>query len=275
MLPSPDALFGTFATLCDAADSETRPRFRRGTAVENKDRFGFDPVTEADRAAERALRREIARQFPSHGILGEEEGETVGEDAIRWVLDPVDGTRAFMSGIPVFTTLIGLEVEGHPYAGAISQAFTEERWIGIVGHGALYQRGAKAPPQTVAPSDCQTLADARFLVTDPRNKGGYLSASEAAAIDALSHDCRVSRFGLDAYGFALVAMGEMDLAVEAALNWYDIAAPAALVTAAGGRAVTWTGDPVTPAFPGGRVILAATPALADAAVARLSDVPGA
>lgn len=263
-----------FDRLSRLAAAETLPRFRAGTAITDKGAekgAAFDPVTDADREAERVMRDAIGEAFPDHGILGEEHGEKPGNGPWRWVIDPVDGTRAFVSGVPMWTTLVGLERDGVPVAGMISQAYLGEDWVGVPGIGTTYRRG-DSQPQAVRASGETRLDRARITVTDIRD-GEYLSSGEAAAILDLTRSCRLCRMGTDAYGFALVASGAIDLAVEAALNWYDIAAVVPVVEGAGGIACTWQGEPITTAFPGGRIILAATQALADQAVERLKDIP--
>lgn len=260
--------------LCAIAAEKTQAPFRIGTPVDDKGAASgasFDPVTAADREAERALRDAIAHRFPRHGILGEEEGLTPGTAPYRWILDPVDGTRAFICGVPVWTTLIGLERDGVPVGGVISQPFLNEHWIAAPGARAVlhHRNGSKAPAR---PSACTRLAEARVAVTDLRTSE-YFTDAETTAIGALLEGCRVTRFGLDAYGFALVASGHMDLAVEAGCHWWDVAGPAAVVRGAGGIACDWQGDPLREGFGRGRMIFAATADLAAEAVARLRDVP--
>lgn len=259
--------------LAGIAAAETLSRFRTDIAVIDKGVLGggsFDPVTAADREAERMLMQAIEEAFPDHAILGEEHGEKKGTAPWRWVIDPVDGTRAFVCGVPVWTTLIGLEENGTPRGGVISQPFTDEHWICPPGETTTYERGGVVVPARVSGED--NLANARIMVTDSR-PGEYLDDAEAEVILDLTRSCRLCRQGLDAYGFGLLASGHFDLVVESALNWYDIAAVLPVIEGAGGVACTWTGTPITQEFERGRVILAASQALADAAVALLQDVP--
>ena len=253
--------------LADAAARETLPRFRAGLAADDKDAgegaADFDPVTEADRQAERAMRAVIAEAAPGHGVLGEELAETAGDGPYRWVLDPVDGTRAFVCGVPVWTTLIGLERDGAPMLGVIDQPVTGERWWGGEGVPAMLRRGGEEAPART--SGCEALAEARLMVTDLRHApGAYLSADQVERIGAVSARCRLTRQGLDSYAFGLVASGHMDLVIEAGLGWHDLAAVLPVIEAAGGAATDWSGARPCQGWDGTAVI-AASPALAGAA----------
>lgn len=269
--PPLDDLFAVAADLADVARAETLPRFRTGAPADDKNTGGdFDPVTDADREAERAIRVRLADLRPHDGVLGEEFPELAGTSGYRWVLDPVDGTRAFVCGLPSWTTLIGLEKDGLPVLGLIDQPFTDERWIGGAGR-AVYRRGDdETAVGTVARVD---LPEARVACTDPRAEG-YFSADEAAAFAALAAKARVARFGFDAYAFAMVAMGELDVVVDAGLKPWDAVAPIALIEAAGGVVTDWRGE----AFgtrPGGRIVASANAALHAEALALLSAAPDA
>lgn len=269
-MPAPDlSEFAAFAArLADAARSETLPRFRAGAPVFNKSDRLFDPVTDADREAESVLRKLIKAAYPEHGVLGEEFGAFAPEAEWRWVLDPVDGTRAFISGVASWTTLIALEWRKTPALGVIDQPFTDERWTGFGGE-TLYSRAGRDRPCRA--SGVETLAEARISTTDPRGAGGYFTAEEAAAFLAVAEACRLARFSLDAYGYALVASGEIDLVIEAGLNHHDIAALIPVVEGAGGVITDWRGGP--PGEDGrGRVLAAASPALHAAALEILSKV---
>jgi len=256
-------LFGFADELAAAAAEQTLSRFRQGSAITNKDQGGFDPVTEGDREAERSLRQRIEERFPDHGIKGEEFPEKPGDSAWRWVLDPIDGTRAFICGVPVWTTLIGLEHEGEPVFGIIDQPFLEERWVGYSGADSaptLQVDGLVAE----GTSGCTDLADARMMVTDMR-AGEYFSDAEARAVAVLGQKVKLTRQGLDSYGFGLVASGQMDLVVEAGLHWHDIAAVIPVIRAAGGTITDWDGAPLKATDGTLHVIVAATPGLASAA----------
>jgi myo-inositol-1(or 4)-monophosphatase len=254
--------------LADAARLETLPRFRAQAEVHNKAGALFDPVTDADREAERALRRLIGAMFPKHGVIGEEFGKENESAEWRWVLDPVDGTRAFICGVASWATLIAAEQNGAPALGLIDQPFTDERWIGRRGAACAYVRaGARRICRT---SGLETLSRARIVTTDPR-KEGYFTRDEADAFNAVAAKSRVARFSLDAYAYGLLALGEVDLVMEASLNHHDYAALIPVVEGAGGVITNWRGGP-----PGtddrGRVIAAASPALHRSAIEALAEI---
>lgn len=262
-----NALLAFAHDLADAAAQETLPRFRAGTSVTNKLTEGFDPVTEADKKAEQVIRSLIEERFPDHGISGEEFGNKKGDGLHRWVIDPVDGTRAFICGIPVWTTLIALEEDNIPILGVIDQPFLKERWVGY-SRGDNHTLDVTEPlgPQT---SGCEAIGDARLMVTDMR-AGEYLSEAEAEAVARVANECRVTRQGLDNYGVGLVASGELDLVVEAGLHWHDIAAAVPIVEAAGGTVTDWQGGPLRDTQHSVQAIVAATTPLAEAASRILS-----
>ena len=254
--------------LADAAAAETLPRFRTGLAADDKDggpgAADYDPVTEADREAERSMRAVLADLAPAHGVLGEEFPETPGDGTHRWVLDPVDGTRAFVCGVPVWTTLIGMERDGAPVLGVIDQPVTGERWWGAEGLPAM-TRGRDGVSVRARASKCEALAEARLMVTDLRAApGAYLTEDQAARLNALSARCRLTRQGLDSYAFGLVASGHMDLVCEAGLGWHDIAAAIPVIEAAGGVVTDWSGAPPRQGWDS-TMVAAATPALAEGA----------
>ncbi len=272
MAPRPNELptFRNFAErLADAAASEILPRFRNGTDVANKAGIWFDPVTDADREAERAMRRMIAAAYPDHGVLGEEFGEERADAALRWVLDPIDGTRAYVCGVPTWVTLIALEAAREPVLGLIDQSFTGERWIGD-REGAVYTRGAVRRP--CAASSVRTIESARLSTTDPR-RTAYFTVQEARAFERVSERARLARFSLDAYAYALLASGEIDLVIEAGLKRHDFAALAPIVEGAGGLITNWSGGPFDEGGRG-RVLAAATPELHVAAIDLLGEDGG-
>ncbi|NDW04603.1 histidinol-phosphatase [Jiella pacifica] len=253
-MDEPDATF--LLQLADAADRETLPRFRAGGGIDNKLSGGdFDPVTEADRAAERAIRKLIGAHFPDHAIVGEEYGETGGGDR-RWIIDPIDGTRAFITGIPVWGTLIGHYDAGRAKMGIMSQPFTGERFFAD-GRGSFLKRGdGEARP--IAVRKTETIADATLFTTSPRLFSGDL----LGRFEALEGAARLTRFGTDCYAFAMLAAGHVDLVVEGGLKPYDIAALIPLIEQAGGIVTTFAGDRPEQ---GGDILAAATPALHEAA----------
>ena len=260
-----DVLTAFAHELADAARGETLPRFRSTLAVDNKVAADFDPVTDADREAERVIRALIEQRYPVHGVLGEEHGEHLPEAPLRWVLDPVDGTRSFICGAPTWTTLIALECEREPVLGVIEQPYIGERWIGT-GERAWLHRGGSV--QDIATSGCERLAEAIISTTDPRAIG-YFSEAEEAAFARLAAACRLARFSMDAYAYALLATGQIDLVVEAGLKHYDYAALAPVIRGAGGVITDWQGEGFD-ADAGGHTVAAATPQLHAEALAMLA-----
>jgi inositol-phosphate phosphatase/L-galactose 1-phosphate phosphatase/histidinol-phosphatase len=239
--------------LADAARAETLPRWRTGCAAVDKNEGGtWDPVTEADREAERAMRRLIEAEFPEHGIQGEEFGEKPGQGRWSWSLDPIDGTRSFVCGLPSWTTLIALLEDGRPILGIIDAPALDERYAG--------------PADAHVTSGCTALAEARLSTTDPH----LFSGSDAQAWDRVRQRVRTTRYGLDAYGYARVAAGSLDLVIEAGLKPHDYNALIPVVRAAGGAIGDWHGGED---FSPGRVVAAATLELYRAAVEALHPVP--
>lgn len=262
-----DELARFAARLADAARQETLPRFRAGAEIFNKAQGAFDPVTEADREAERRLREMIREVYPGHGIIGEEFGAEVVGAEWRWVLDPVDGTRAFVCGIASWATLVALERSARPIIGVIDQPFTDERWIGAAGRTTYARGGASAPCRT---SGVTRLCEARVSTTDPRGTG-YFSDEEAAAFASIAEEARFVRFSLDAYAYGLLALGELDLVIEASLKHHDFAALIPVIEGAGGVVTDWRGAAPGEAG-GGRLVAAATPELHAAALERLGGL---
>ncbi len=255
--------------LADAARIESLARFRTGAAVVNKAGASFDPVTDADREAERVLRALIEEAYPQHGILGEEfgakAGAAPGEDKWRWVIDPVDGTRAFMCGTTSWTTLIALESAGAPVLGVIDQPFTDERWINAGGRTRYMHGGESRDVQT---SGLDDIAKARVSTTDPLSTG-YFTDGEAAAFARVAKAAQVARYSLDAYAYGLLSMGEIDLVIESGLQRYDYAALVPVIEGAGGVVTNWRGE-APGADERGELIAAATPALHAAALELLA-----
>ncbi|MEZ5999556.1 histidinol-phosphatase [Hyphomonas sp.] len=248
--------------LADAAWSAIRPHFRALSAIDNKAGAGqsYDPVTEADRAAEKAMRDIIARERPHHGITGEEFGESPSSSGWRWVLDPVDGTRAFVAGLPVWTTLISLvDPMGFPLIGVIDQPVLSERYIGWPGGAALQTPGGRSPLNV---TDIPSLSEAVISTTDPY----MLKGLEQEAWASLRGASRLARYGLDAYAYARLAGGTIHLVAESGLKAWDVAALIPVITGAGGHATDWTG---APASLGGQVLCTASDAVMDQALALL------
>ncbi len=253
------AEFTAFAHgLADASGAAIAPLFRR-TAVDDKSGGGiFDPVTEADRAAERKLREMILAAYPGHGIVGEEYGTHNPQAAYCWVIDPIDGTRAFIAGLPVWGTLIGLIGHGRPMIGVMDQPFTRERFWSD-GAGAFYRHG-DAPAQRMTTRACARLEDAVLACTTP---GMFRTDDEQAGFAAMQARARMTRYGGDCYNYCMLAMGLIDVVVEAGLKSFDIVALTPIIEAAGGRVTTWEGGA---ASAGGRIVAAATPDLHAAAL---------
>lgn len=252
-------------TLAAAASDAALPLFRTVELGEDNKLAHlsrFDPVTEADKGAERAIRALIHRHFPAHGIIGEEYGSENETADHVWVLDPVDGTRAFISGLPVWTTLIGLRHHGRPVLGVIAQPVLQEIFLGSpLGSKRLSPQGET--PLRVRP--CAALSDAVIGTTDP-----YLfEGAERAAYDNLRAAVKLARYGCDAYAFAMVAQGTMDIALETGLKPWDIEAIIPVIENAGGVVSDWRGNPV-PAH-AGQVIAASSRALLDQALEHLEQ----
>jgi len=254
-------LVTTAHMLADAARPVTLRWFRSAAlATDNKQAGGFDPVTEADRAAEAEMRRILAAQRPDDGILGEEHGAKAGTSGLTWVLDPIDGTRGFISGTPTWGVLVAVNAGGAPLYGIIDQPHIGERFFG--GFGQAAYRGPRGDT-VLRTGRCQRLDQAILFSTFP----GIGSDAERTAFQRLAARVQLVRYGLDCYAYALLAAGHVDLVVEAGLNAYDIQAPIAVIEAAGGIVTDWNGNP---AHGGGTVIAAATAELHEQALALLS-----
>ena len=234
--------------LADAAQQVVRPLFRVPLTVDDKslDR-GFDPVTEADRGAESAMRGLIRARYPSHGILGEEHGSHSGSSALTWVLDPIDGTRAFITGMPLWGILVALHDGERPALGVVDQPYTGERFIGSRLGATLSARDGL---HALAVRACPSLAEAVLLSTHPDM---FASDQERETFQALQRRVRLTRFGGDCYAYCMLAHGFADLVVEAGLKPYDIQALIPIIEAAGGLVTDWRGDS---AWAGGRVVAA-------------------
>ncbi|MDO8288453.1 MAG: histidinol-phosphatase [Parvibaculum sp.] len=256
-----NTLTGFADTLADAAARVTLPHFRSGLAVDNKrGDFKFDPVTAADRDAEAAIRALITEHYPTHGIYGEEHGRETGTSENYWVIDPIDGTRSFISGVPLWGTLIALNDGTKPVIGMMDQPYTGERFIGRPGLSELVTRHGRSKLRV---STCTALDNAILGNTDPAM---FKTEKERTVFRTLSSEVKLRRFGGDCYFYALLAAGTIDLVVEASLQPYDIQAMIPIIENAGGIVTSWTGgDPQM----GGHVVAAATPELHTAAIALL------
>ncbi|MBV9860711.1 MAG: histidinol-phosphatase [Alphaproteobacteria bacterium] len=227
-----DPFLALAEALADAAGAAIRPYFRQPLAVEDK--ADLSPVTAADRAAEQAMRRLIAGRFPEHGIVGEEFGRERADAEFVWVLDPIDGTKSFISGVPLFGTLIALAQNGRPILGIIDQPISRERWVGAAGRRTTLN-GAPVHCRPCAGLDAATL----FATTPDMFRG-----NDAAGFARLAARVKLTRFGADCYAYGLVAAGFVDLVAEAGLKPYDFSALAPVVEGAGGVATDWAGAPL-------------------------------
>ncbi len=234
--------------MADAARDVILPYFRSDDlGADNKLPGGYDPVTEADRAAEAAMRAVLAQHRPDDAILGEELGAQPGSSGLTWVLDPIDGTRGFVAGTPTWGVLIAVGGTSGPFIGIVDQPYIGERFIGTP-EGASLIRDEQT--RTIHTRAARPLSQAVVFTTFPE----VGSPEEGAAFRAVAEQAQLTRYGMDCYAYALVASGQVDLVIEAGLNSYDIQGPLALIEAAGGIVTDWAGGP---AYNGGRVIAAA------------------
>ncbi len=245
-------LVATGRALADAARGATLAHFRsRSLAADNKLDQGFDPVTVADREAEHAMRSVLAHRRPEDGILGEEHGVVAGSSGLTWVLDPIDGTRGFISGTPTWGVLIGLQDRDGPFYGIIDQPYIGERFEGGLGQASL---SGPHGEQALSVRGAEILSEATLFSTFPE----VGTEAERLAFERVRDRVKLTRYGMDCYAYALLAAGQVDLVIEAGLNAYDIAAPIAVIEAAGGIVTDWHGGPV---HEGGQVLAAASAAL--------------
>ncbi|WP_233352399.1 inositol monophosphatase family protein [Glycocaulis alkaliphilus] len=242
------ALMGVLA---DAARAASLPHFRNGVAADNKAASGFDPVTAADKAAEAAIRALLGEHRPEDGILGEEEDAKPSRSGRTWIVDPIDGTRAFLAGLPSWCILIALVEEAGPVLSVIDQPHIGERFFGstgAAGRSAHIERGGVRLPLKVRTG--RALGEAIGETTDP-----YLfEGDEAPVFETVRSRARLMRYGLDAYGYAMVAQGGVDFVIESGLKTWDVAALVPVVEGAGGILTDWQGRP---AHEGGQVVAAA------------------
>ena len=243
--------------LARTAGRIAQAHFRRAYTVDNKGGAAFDPVTSADRAIERVLRANIVERYPEHGIVAEEEGERPAQSDYTWFIDPIDGTRAFMTGSPLWGTLVGLTHRELPLFGLLAQPVLEEIFFGGPSGSWLIKSEGRDRLKSRA---CTKLADAVLAATHP----SMFSGDAAAAFAALAERCLLHRFGGDCYNYAMLAAGFIDLVVEGNLKSYDIVPLIPILEGAGCVVTDWTGRrPLS----GGNVVAAATPELHAAALA--------
>lgn len=255
------AEFAAFAQeLATAARAETLVRWSECCPAEDKGSGSFDPVTEADREAERAMRALIRERYPEHGVTGEEMTDEPASGPYSWSLDPIDGTRSFMCRLPTWTTLIALLENERPVLGLIDAPSLDERFIGFGGEGRMSWRGERT---ALATSGCARLEYARLSTTDPF----LFSEAEANGFNAIRRAARTTRYGLDGYAYACVAGGTIDLIIESGLKPHDYNALIPVITAAGGTIGDWHGGTT---FETGQVVAAASRQLYEEAVGLLA-----
>ena len=246
----------------DAAGAAIRPWFRAGITADLKS--DESPVTRADREAEAAMRRVLSAHFPDHAILGEEGGEERAGARYRWVLDPIDGTRAFITGRPTFGTLVALLDGGAPVLGLVDQPITGERWLGVAGRPTTF-RGAHG---RTGCRPCASLAEAELSCTSP----AVFRPPERARWDHLAGRVRRVSWGGDCYAYALLALGQIDVVAEATLKLWDWAALVPVIQGAGGSITDWAGQPLCEDGDG-TVLALGDPALLPAAILALENRP--
>ncbi len=255
--------FSSFVDKLARASGETiLPFFRTALAIDNKQAGGFDPVTAADRAAEQAMRALIRQNFPSHGVIGEEYGAERTDAEYVWVLDPIDGTKSFITGMVAWGTLIGLMRFGEPVFGMMNQPFTREKFSGD-GGAASYRGPAGSRDLHVRP--CASLEDAILSTTSPL----LMNKADRAAFVRLEKKVKLSRYGGDCYAYCMLAAGLIDLVIETEIKPYDIVAVVPIVTGAGGIVTTWDNGP---AQDGGRIVVAGDERVHAAALKMLAQV---
>jgi len=243
--------------LADASGKATLRHFRKPIAIDNKSSgSGFDPVTVADRAGERVIRKRLAALHPDHGILGEEFGAKSGSSPYTWVIDPVDGTRAFITGIPLWGTLIGVTCDGRAEIGLMDQPYTRERVWSTAS--ATHWRSTDGRVRRVRTTPCRTLEDARLSSTGPDL---FAKGYESAAFARVRASAKLTRFGADCYAYCLLAAGHIDIVLEAGLKPYDIVALVPIIERAGGVVTTWDGGRPEG---GGRILACGDPKLHEA-----------
>lgn len=260
--PELDDLLRLADALADESGAIIQRHFRTGIAVEDK--ADLSPVTAADREAEAAMRQLIEQRYPAHGIIGEEYGTKRPEADYVWVLDPIDGTKSFITGKPLFGTLIGLMHEGRALLGVINHPALGERWLGARGRPALFNG------KPVRARTCAALAKAALYATSPymfKRKG------DAAAFERVRKAVKLAGFGCDCYHYGLIANGTVDLVIEAELAVYDYVGTIAVIEAAGGVITDWRGRPLGLECDG-RVVAAGDPRAHEQALALLADKAG-
>jgi histidinol phosphatase-like enzyme (inositol monophosphatase family) len=254
-------LVATAHELADVARVATLSFFRsRDLAADTKESHRFDPVTAADRLSEERMRVVLQRRRPDDAILGEEFGPKEGTSGLTWVLDPIDGTRGYLSGTPTWGVLISVRDAEGPLYGIIDQPYIGERFEGGLGHARMHGPMGESPLSVRSP---RPLAQSILFSTFPE----VGTPDESAAFRRVAPKARLVRYGTDCYAYALIAAGQIDLVIEAGLQAYDVQAPIAVIEAAGGIVTDWQGRP---ALDGGRILAAASKELHAEVVALLN-----
>ena len=254
------AEFDLLGEIAAEAGAVVLPHFRTSVAADDKRSRGqYDPVTVADRDAEVAIRARLRAAFPDDGIIGEEFGSERADAARVWVIDPIDGTRSFLTGIPLWGTLVGRLDAGRPALGMMAQPYLGEVFLGD-GRTAEWRRGSARAPLQVRRG--RSLAEATLMTTSPL----MFEADDLRRFEAVAESARLVRYGADCYAYCMLAAGQVDLVVEASLEIYDIAPLIPIIEGAGGAVATWEGGPGTR---GGRIVAAASPELLEATLALL------
>jgi len=254
--------FSSFVDQLASASGEIiLPFFRTNLAIENKKPGGFDPVTVADRAAEEAMRGIIRKQFPEHGILGEEYGAEHADAEYVWVLDPIDGTKSFIAGMVAWGTLIGLMRFGEPVFGMMHQPFTRERFSGDGGAARYRGPGGNRELRVRA---CASVSDALLHTTSPL----LMNKSDRSDFVRVENAVKLSRYGGDCYAYCMLAAGQIDLIVETEIKPHDIVPLIPIIAGAGGIVTSWeNGPPQT----GGRIVVAGDKRVHQAALEMLKS----
>ena len=235
--------------LAAKSGAATLPFFRSNFALGDKrSRDVFDPVTEADRAAELVIRKEIAAAFPGHGVIGEEFGNDGRDCEFKWIIDPIDGTRSFICGVPLWGTLVGLTRHDTPVMGMMHQPYIGETFMGDCAKAWVTGPQGRRNLKTRA---CSNLADAYLMTTSP----SLFKGKEAESYARVEREVRLARYGGDCYAYAMLAAGQIDLVIESGLEPYDIVALIPIIEGAGGVVTTWDGGS---AAGGGQIIAAGT-----------------
>jgi myo-inositol-1(or 4)-monophosphatase len=256
-----DALVAAAIAAAEAAGAAIRPHFRSGLAADLKS--DQSPVTLADRAAEQAMRAVLAERFPDHGILGEEFGDEGADRRFRWVLDPIDGTRAFITGRPVFGTLVALLDGDAPVLGLIDQPVTGERWLGVAGQPTRFTGPFGGAAGCRA---CARIGEAELSATTP----DMFRGDEIAGWQRLAGAVRRVSWGGDCYAYGLLALGQIDIIAESSLRLWDWAALVPVIAGAGGRVTDWRGNPPSPTG-STQIVAVGDPALLETAIGLLTS----